>query len=175
MLVLVSASVGVSLLRNMATPTEVVEPDRLVAAGLETDTAQIYVHVAGEVKSPGLYRLDFDARVIDAIAAAGGTLPEADLQAVNLARSINDGEQLIVPAFGEVAAGTSGAASDGKVNINTADSTTLQTLPRVGPALAERIIEWRESNGPFRGVDDLLAVSGIGEKMLAGLREKVTV
>lgn len=178
--VLVSASIGVSLLRTMAAPIEVVAPVTQPPAGVVDDRgdASIYVHVAGQVSSPGLYRLAADARVVDAVAAAGGTTAEADLQAINLARAVTDGEQLLVPAVGEAdvaATGQLGVAADGKVNINTADAAALDTLPRVGPALAKRIIEWRETNGAFRSVDDLLGVSGIGEKMLAGLRDQVTV
>lgn len=178
-LVLVSASIGVNLLRNMATPVQHIGPVTALDAHVaeQADAARIYVHVAGQVVDPGLYRLAADARVVDAIAAAGGTSDDADLQSINLARAVSDGEQLIVPAVGDAAieAMQSGIASDGKVNINTADAVTLATLPRVGPALAQRIIEWREANGAFRTVDDLLGVSGIGEKMLAGLRDRVTL
>lgn len=177
MLVLVSASIGFNLVRNLGAPTVALEPPAAPVGFAEAaDAAAIYVHVAGEVHAPGLYRLDADARVVDAVAAAGGTTGEADVQAINLARAVTDGEQLIVPAIGESTetATQSGVTSDGKVNLNTADAATLETLPRVGPALAQRIIEWRETNGAFRTVDDLLGVSGIGEKLLAGLRDRVT-
>lgn len=133
----------------------------------------IIVHVLGAVQGPGVYELAEGDRVLDAIAAAGGRSPEADLAAVNLARLLADGEQLVVPRVGDAAA--EAAPGDGRVNLNTADADALDTLPRVGPALAQRIIAWREANGGFRSVDDLLDVSGVGEATLDGLRDRVTV
>jgi competence protein ComEA len=119
--------------------------------------------------------LDADARLVDAVAAAGGTTDGADLAAVNLARRVEDGEQVVVPVAGAVP-GTAGAPqTDDRVDLNTADQAALETLPRIGPALAERIIAWRDDNGRFSSVDDLLAVPGIGEKLLAGLRDGVRV
>jgi competence protein ComEA len=145
-----------------------------------TDAAELpslYVHVFGAVARPGLYRLDDGARVVDVIAAAGGMTQDAEATAVNLARRLADGEQLQVPIIGAVpvAGAAPGAASDGRVNLNTADVAALDTLPRVGPAIAQRIIDWREANGLFTSVDDLLSVPGIGDKMLASLRDLVTV
>ncbi|TXK17151.1 ComEA family DNA-binding protein [Homoserinibacter sp. GY 40078] len=141
------------------------------------DGSVLYVHVLGEVAHPGLYELSPGDRVVDAIAAAGGLTDDADPGAVNLARPVSDGEQLAVPAVGESpapgSAGGEGAASDGRVDLNTADVAALDTLPRVGPAIAQRIIDWREQNGPFSSVDDLLAISGIGEKTVEALRPLV--
>lgn len=108
---------------------------------------------------------------------------------MNLAREVNDGEQVLVPdadqaeaalavgagAANGVNAGDPGEAAGAPVNLNTADQTTLETLPRVGPALAQRIIEWRTANGGFTSIEQLLEVSGIGEKTLAGFRDQVTV
>ena len=155
----------------------------------------LFVHVHGAVVSPGLYELAAGARVVDVIAAAGGFGVEADPAGVNLARPLVDGEQLKVPAVGEVVAdsgadgggavgggavdGGGGAAGGGGagslVNLNTADDAALQTLPGVGPATAGAILDWRQQNGAFRSVDDLLGVSGIGEKTLEKLRPQVTV
>ncbi|HET8958476.1 MAG TPA: ComEA family DNA-binding protein [Microcella sp.] len=143
----------------------------------------VLVHVAGAVANPGVVELAEGARVLDAVARAGGAADDAELTAVNLARVVVDGEQIVVPRVGEApapgpGAPGSGAASPGAtglVNINVADATALETLPGVGPALAARIIAWRDENGPFRSVDELLAVSGIGEKTLDGFRELVTV
>ncbi|WES65331.1 ComEA family DNA-binding protein [Microbacter sp. GSS18] len=137
----------------------------------------VYVHVSGAVAQPGLYVLDSGSRVVDAVAAAGGLAADADPDGVNLARSVSDGEQLRVPREGEADTGSghAGVDPDGRVDLNTADVAALETLPRVGPALAQRIIEWREANGGFTSVDDLLAVSGFGEKMVASLRDLVTV
>lgn len=135
----------------------------------------LYVHLAGAVAKPGLYRLDEGARLVDGVAAAGGFAADADRSAVNLARLLTDGEQVHVPRVGETPPPHPAAAGDGLVNLNTAEIADLDTLPRIGPALAERIIAWREENGRFTSVEDLLAVPGIGEKMLAGLRDLVTL
>jgi competence protein ComEA len=180
-----AATVGIGILRGSGGPTEtvVLEDDPAV-----TSTSEIYVHVFGAVGQPGLYVLREGARVVDAIAAAGGLLEGADEAAVNLARPVGDGEQLYVPTVGESAAtasggdtdaGGSGAGAsdpgDGRVNLNTATEDELDTLPRIGPAMAQRIIEWRSANGRFTSVEDLLAVPGIGDKMLESLRTLVTL
>jgi competence protein ComEA len=141
----------------------------VVAAG----GTPIFVHVLGEVARPGLYELREGDRVVDAVAAAGGMTDAADPAGVNLARLLSDGEQLAVPAVGEVVASAPGIVADGRVDLNTADAAALDTLPRIGPAMAQRIIEWRESNGPISSVDDLLAVSGIGTKTVEALRPLV--
>ena len=147
------------------------------------------MHVFGAVREPGLYLLPADARVVDVVSAAGGLSRDAASEGVNLARALADGEQLVVPtaeelANGEVSApaadggqgGASGSAGTGAVvDLNTADQAALETLPGIGPALAQRVIDWREENGAFSSVDDLLAVSGIGEKVLANLRDQVRV
>jgi competence protein ComEA len=139
----------------------------------------VVLHVIGAVTEPGIVELTLGSRVVDAIATAGGPAPDADLSGVNLARIVADGEQLRIPRVGEVAAAapgtSSGVSTDGLVNINTADATALETLPGVGPAIAARIIAWRDENGPFRSVDELSAVSGIGEKTLDGMRDQATV
>ena len=141
-----------------------------------TASTSLYVHVSGAVNAPGLYVLHPDARVVDAVAAAGGLAEDAEAAGVNLARPVTDGEQVIGPRVGEApAAGPAGVTADGRVNLNTADEGALDTLPGVGPAIAGRIIEWREANGRFASVDDLLSVSGIGPKMLESLRDLVTV
>lgn len=138
------------------------------------DTVPIFVHVLGQVERPGLYELSAGDRVIDAIAAAGGLRDEADPAGVNLARLLSDGEQLTVPAVGEVSASTApGISSDGRIDLNTADVGALDTLPRIGPAIAQRIIDHRNAHGPFASADDLLAVSGIGAKTVEALRPLV--
>lgn len=157
--------------------------------GSSAPTAVLFVHVLGAVGAPGLYELGEGARVIDAIAAAGGLTGDADPSGVNLARPLADGEQLRVPRVGEVVAapgpvagaagGAAGGAAPGApaalVDLNTADAVALDALPGIGPALAARIIEWRETNGGFRSVEDLDAVSGIGPAVLERLRPLVTV
>ena len=128
----------------------------------------LLVHVAGAVIAPGVVEVPANSRVIDAIDKAGGISEDAVLDGVNLARVVFDGEQIVVPRLGDEGAG--GGGQDAPISISLADSATLQTLPRIGPATAERIIAWRETHGPFRSVEDLLAISGIGPATLEGLR-----
>ncbi|WP_248149576.1 ComEA family DNA-binding protein [Microbacterium aoyamense] len=171
-LVVLAVTVGIGVLRGATTPVEAVTVD-IGSAGPSNPGLQ--VHVAGAVAAPGLYVLRADARVVDAVAAAGGFLDGAARDAVNLARPLSDGEQLLVPAAGESPSAGPPAVADGRVNLNTADAAVLDTLPRIGPALAQRIIDWRDENGRFTSVEDLLAVPGIGDKMLDFLRELVTI
>jgi competence protein ComEA len=150
------------------------------------EPAQVQVHVVGAVKHPGLYRLKPGTRVDDAVKAAGGALGRADLGAINLAAPVADGTQVRVPVHGETAAPAVGPATSSDpagspqpdagapVNLNTADATTLQTLPGIGPALSQRLIEWREQHGSFGSGTDLDAVPGIGPAMLAKLEGKVS-
>jgi competence protein ComEA len=150
----------------------------------------LVVQVVGQVHQPGVVHVRSGSRVQDAVAAAGGALPGADLSAINLARVVADGEQIQVPKPGEqpipppgVAAGSAGALAGGAgggsaasiVNLNTADETTLEGLPGVGPVMAQRILQWRADNGRFSSVDELGEVSGIGDKTLAQLLPLVTV
>lgn len=136
-------------------------------------SATLTVHVSGMVGRPGLVSLPPGARIADAIAAAGGALPGADLRALNLAATVADGQQLVVPDQSPGDAWL--APADGRVRVNTADRSALESLPGVGPVLAGRIVEYRERNGPFAVVEDLLDVPGIGEAKLAGMRDSVIV
>jgi competence protein ComEA len=134
----------------------------------------LYVHVVGEVQSPGMYQLPIGARLVDAVFAAGGLTEDADNASVNLARELTDGEQIVVFSIsqeGEAA----GKTSTGLVSLNRAGDKELEELPGVGPALAGRIIAWREANGGFKSVQDLLKVSGIGESLLSGVIDLVTL
>jgi competence protein ComEA len=171
-----AVTVGIGILRGAMAPVDEVVVDQTPAPAV-TGSADLYVHVSGAVRTPGLYVLPAGARVVDAIAAAGGFTEEADRNAVNLARTLDDGEQLPVPRAGEAPPPDDAAPSpgDGLVDLNSADSAELETLPRIGPALAERIIAWRDDNGGFTSVEDLLAVPGIGDTMLESLRDLVTV
>lgn len=143
--------------------------------------AAIFVHILGAVAVPGLYELHEGDRAVDAVAAAGGFAEGADQSQLNLARFVTDGEQIVVPVVGAApppapgAVTGGGAVVAGKVNINTADAAALETLPRVGPAMAARIIEWRETNGRFTAVEDLMSVTGVGEKTFDSLKDLVTV
>jgi competence protein ComEA len=190
--VLLLVGLGCAVLFSAITPrggtTTVTAGDGFTAVPTATAAAvgagaTILVHILGAVNQAGLYELREGDRAVDAVAAAGGFAPDADQSQLNLARPVVDGEQIVVPRIGEVAAGAppaggtagGGAVVPGKVNINTADSATLETLPRVGPALAARIIAWREANGRFTAVEDLMSVSGVGEKTFEGLKDLVTV
>lgn len=175
-IVALTVTVGIGILRGAGAPAEQVAPREDRTADTAA-SASVYVHVSGAVVAPGLYVLHPEARVVDAVAAAGGFADGADESAVNLARPLSDGEQLVVPLIGAAEAPDPGAApaGDGRVNLNTADTAALDTLPRIGPAMAERILQWREENGRFTSVEDLLAVPGIGDKMLESLRDLVTV
>ncbi|WP_410050691.1 helix-hairpin-helix domain-containing protein [Actinomyces sp. MRS3W] len=164
-------------------------PDPTASAGPEAEeTGELVIHVAGAVTTPGVVTLPAGSRVVDAIDAAGGALPDADTDQLNLARVLQDGEQVRVPHQGEDAStweeqtGVSGdgsrdtgAGAGGRININTASATELETLPGIGPALAQRIVDYREEHGPFAAVDDLTEVSGIGAAKLEALRDEVTV
>jgi len=166
-------TVGIGILRGATAPVESVIVEE--AGDTAPPASIVYVHVFGAVAAPGLYVLADGARVVDVVAAAGGFTDAADAGTVNLARPVGDGEQIYVPAAGEVPPAAAAPPGDGRVNINTADVDALDTLPRIGEAMAQRIVQWREDNGRFTSVEDLLAVPGIGDKMLEALRELVTV
>lgn len=198
--------IRVAWARSSATPQPVAAtahgpPDGLVsrtvpaafasggAAGLPTVASVLLVHVVGQVRRPGVVRLPPGSRVLDAVRAAGGATSSADLNHLNLARPVADGEQIVVPRPGEsilqggvpgvggAGAGSSAGAGSvgGLVDLNTADAAALDSLPGVGPVLAQRILDWRTQHGRFTSVDELGEVSGIGDKILAQLRPKVTV
>ena len=149
---------------------------------------EVYVDVDGAVASPGVYRLKDGARVSQAIDAAGGLTAEADVTGLNRASKVTDGQKIYVPTVGEQqaalatggaeggAATVSGAGtSSGLVNINTASAAELQTLSGIGPSMAQSIIDERTQNGAFASVDDLMRVSGIGEKKLAKIKDCICV
>lgn len=142
--------------------------------GEDAEAAILVVHVAGEVRRPGVVRLVAGSRVVDAIEAAGGATPSAVLAGVNLASEVVDGSQIVVPSSSR-GEGPAAAASDGLVVVNRATPAELESLPGVGPVLAERILSHREEHGPFETVEDLLDVSGIGEATLARLRPLVRI
>lgn len=140
----------------------------------EVSQQVLYVHIVGEVLSPGMYQLPLGARLVDAVFAAGGLTESADNSSINLARELSDGEQVIVYKIGEQG-GQEGATPGGLVSINRADDKQLEQLPGIGPALAARIVAWREANGGFKSKNDLLKVSGIGESILAGFVDLITL
>lgn len=144
-------------------------PPSRVTSG--SSIAELTVHVAGEVRAPGLVSVPAGSRVADAVAAAGGLGPNSDVSGLNLAAPVLDGQQVVVPS--RRAAGT--VITDGRVRINSASVADLETIPGVGPVLAGRIVSHRELRGPFTVVEDLLDVPGIGEAKLAALRDAVVV
>ena len=148
-------------------------PPPIEIIGARPPDARITVHVSGAVARPGLVSLPPDSRVADAVVAAGGAIPGAALTGLNLAAPLANGQQLIVPTV--EAGGAVVVAGDGGVHINTADVSALQTLPGVGPVLAQRIVDHRMEFGPFTVIEDLLEVPGIGEAKLAALRDAVLV
>ena len=165
--------VGSEFLRSLPTgPEPLPMPSVPTEASAQTPELMVLVHVVGAVEEPGVVSLPENSRVHDALALAGGAQEDAELGGVNLARVVYDGEQIIVPGVGEPVLASSGEGS-GPISLSRADQDTLETLPRIGPATAERIIAWRAKNGPFRSVDDWLAGSGIGPATLEGLAEHV--
>src|SRR5262245_44146300 len=143
-----------------------------------TSPSMIVVAVSGRVAHPGLVRLPAGSRVADAIAAAGGVLPGTDAVGLNLARQVNDGELIAIGvAVGQPPTGSAlgGAIGTGQVNLNTATLDQLETLPGVGPVLAQRIIDYRDQHGAFTSVDQLHQVSGIGDAKFNDLKNRVTL
>ena len=170
---------------------EEAEAQEKTVATEEAAEAVIYVDIAGEVNQPSVVELADGSRVTDAIAAAGGLTDKADLTDINRAAFVSDGEKIYIPAKvsedseeyasaesgGNTGGGTSASSqsSDGKININTADSAQLQELSGVGPAIAERIINYRQENGRFQSIEDIKNVSGIGDKTYEKLKDHIRV
>ena len=148
--------------------------------------AALVVDVRGAVAKPGVYTLPAGSRVQDALAQAGEPLPNAETRSFNLARKLNDGEQIYVPLIGEATAvpptpakgGPSTAATKtpmGKININTASLEELDLLPGIGPAIAQRIIDYRNENGVFKQFEDLKKVRGIGDALFGQIKDLITL
>jgi competence protein ComEA len=148
---------------------------------------QIFIQVAGAVVKPGVYVLPVRARVYEAIALAGGFTKSADQASVNLVRELVDGEQILVlelyadpssaTGIGGIVVPNAGSnpPAQPRINLNRAGLAELDTLPGVGPALAQRIVDWRTANGSFKKIADLTKVSGIGEKLIANLKGLVVI
>jgi len=146
----------------------------------------IQVHVAGAVVRPGVYDLPEDGRVQDAVEAAGGFVAEADKNALNLAARLDDGERLDIPyvagftpdeesGFVVVSEGTPSSLFGDLLNINTASVEELDELPSIGPTIAQRIVDYREENGPFASIEDIVNVSGIGQATYNEIKDLITV
>ncbi len=143
--------------------------------GSPAPSGTIVVAVQGRVVHPGLYRLPAGSRVADALDAAGGALPGVDLSYVNLARRLSDGELLLVGVTPPADQAGPGGSTAAKVNLNVASLAQLETLPGIGPALAQRILDYRDQHGGFRTVDELRKVQGIGDAKFAEIKDLVTV
>ena len=163
------------------------------AADTAASMGPVYVDIGGCVKKPGVYQVVEGTRLCEVIKAAGGLTPEADVSQINQAETVTDGQKVVIPAIGEgsqeegrgegddstATAGETdsagGITADGRVNINKADSTQLQELPGVGPATAEKILDYREANGAFQSPEEIKNVSGIGDKTYEKMKDKICV
>lgn len=150
--------------------------------GINKNKNEINVFICGEINKPGVYSLCLGDRLIKLIELSGGFTQRADMEAVNLAEKLEDEDFIKIPALvtnlnGEKVNSTSSSTDNGtgKININTATLEQLDSLPKIGPALAQRIIDYRVSNGRFKDIKELNNVSGIGDKIFEGLKDKVTV
>lgn len=150
--------------------------------GNEEKNNEIVVYVSGAVNKPGVFKLKHNARIIDLVNLAGGLTTEADVTKTNMAQVLKDGMHVHVvakvvnnsPGGGNLPTNT-GKGLGGMVNINTADKSTLDTLPGVGPALAERILEYRQTNGYFTEIEDLKKVPGVGTSKFEKMKDKITI
>jgi competence protein ComEA len=172
---IVATVIGVRLLSGgeaSAPPVRLGTPYAGATAAPASSRATLYVHVAGAVRRPGLYRLRSGTRVAQAIERAGGPMRGADLTGVNLAARLEDGQQVVVPPSGAGAGGSTAAES--RPSLGSATAEQLEELDGIGPTLAERIVERRTESGGFSSLDDLRAVEGIGEKRLEALKEALS-
>jgi competence protein ComEA len=182
---IVVAIVLAGLALRARTPGPRIAPPARAQAGAEYTPAAgvVVVHVAGAVRAPGIYELDDGGRVADAIEAAGGPRPRADLDAVNLAEVVVDGAKIEVlrkgaaPVAGTVPgpAVTPGTSVPALIDLNTADQTALETIPGVGPVTAAAILQFRAEQGSFTAIEQLLDVTGIGPATLEAIRPYVTL
>lgn len=157
-------------------------PDLVLKIEPSEDQPGVTVYVGGAVRSPGLYTLDYGAHVADALDAAGGPV-DAEISAVPMADELKDGQEIFVPATSAASSAPEGTqtvadgttpGSTGRVNVNTASVSELQSLPGIGPALSQRIIDYRTRNGPYSTLDDLAGVRGISSRMVEELRDLAT-
>lgn len=194
LVVVIIIGLGIILYKNTAYKENVVintSSDNIENnSTVKIDTPPITIHIVGAIKNPGVYKLKQNDRVIDAVKMAGGETEEANLDAINLAAFIKDGQKIIVPyriynnpndeIKGNISKNTEevyyfNSSSSGKININTANAADLQTLSGIGPVLSNRIIEYRKENGLFGVIDDIKDVPGIGEKKFEGIKDLICV
>ncbi|MBU5668969.1 ComEA family DNA-binding protein [Peptoniphilus sp. MSJ-1] len=146
----------------------------------ESKSGEIYVHISGAVKNPGLLKLNSDSRIVDALEKAGGPIDDADLDKINLAKKLNDEEKIYIPKIGEVETpmvnsltSIPSSNSGPLININTADSSELQKIPGVGEKTAEKIINYR-LNSQFSSIEDIKNVDGIGDKKFESMKDYIS-
>jgi competence protein ComEA len=172
LVVLVVLVVAAKVLLRPARPA-VPPPVRVAAPAGPASAPRLFVNVVGAVRRPGLYTLKDGSRVADAVIRAGGPTPKAQIELLNLAARIADGEQIVVPRRGlatPVAAASGGGAAAGPVHLNSATLEQLDALPGVGPVTAQKILDYRQQHGAFGSVDELDAIAGIGPARLEQLR-----
>jgi competence protein ComEA len=155
--------------------------------GEAPESKEIFVHLSGAVNKPGVLKLSEGTRVYEAVEMAGGLAVDADSSGINLARTLQDEERIHIPREGEVQTNPvlyanppmqsmgGGTGQSGLININTADSAALQTLTGIGPSTAEKILDYRQSSGPFRSIEQIKEVSGIGEKTYEKFKDKICI
>lgn len=170
------ASVDLELSHEHA-PAQDIGDDSPEPGAAISDPPELIIDVVGKVERPGIVTVPAGARVHEAIAAAGGLVDNPDTTAINMARVLTDGEQIVVgiESAAPLQPAAGGTQPGALINLNTADVAQLDTLAGVGPVTAQAIVDWREANGRFTSVDDLLDVKGIGPATLADLRDRVTV
>ena len=195
LLILIIIGAGIVLNRNINREDNIIVNSASNTSennpAIQIETPSVIIHIAGAVKNPGVYQLKSTDRIVDAVKIAGGETEEANLDVINLAALLKDGQKIIVPykTYSETgeeintnthnymasAYSSSPASTSAKININTANANLLQTLPGIGPVLSERIIDYRNQNGLFGVINEIKDVSGIGEKKYEGIKDLICV
>lgn len=160
-----------------------IEEDGVFQQEVNSTQSHLYVDIGGEVMKPGVYEVSDGTRLFEVIDKAGGLTEDADIDGINRAETVQDGQKIMIGRHGEnpdenrdsYSANNVTDSGEGKVNINTADAAALQTIPGIGPSKADRIIEYRESEGKFNEIDDIKNISGIGNKTFESIKEFITV
>lgn len=160
-----------------------IEEDGVFQQEVNSTQSHLYVDIGGEVMKPGVYEVSDGTRLFEVIDKAGGLTEDADIDGINRAETVQDGQKIMIGRHGEnpdenrdsYSANNVTDSGEGKVNINTADAAALQTVPGIGPSKADRIIEYRESEGKFNEIDDIKNISGIGNKTFESIKEYITV
>jgi competence protein ComEA len=176
--VAIAGVVVVQVLRPQPEPIRLSTTVPLPSPEATATPCPLRVYVSGAVQQPDVYTLPPGSIVKDAILAAGGATDDADLDRINLALAVTDGQHIYVPRAGEenppIEPPSAQAAPGGKININTADLAALESLPGIGPVMAQRIMDYRKTHGPFAEVEDIMDVSGIGPSTLEQIRDLIT-